>query len=165
MHARTPAGFSLCSARTPRRFGRSLRGSGGGILRFPDGPRRDAAPHLDPLHATVFAQSRALPRLATVPLRRCLATKVEPDPWVLEEFEDTDVTQPELFGYCACPPHRLVAPGRSRRDGGAPRYHPSAVVHPRYPGAWAALLKPATAQRLTCGWASVCLQTTVIRHS
>ena len=49
--------------------------------------------------ALARTQSRALPRLATVPLRRCLATKVEPDPWVLEEFEDTDVTQPELFGY------------------------------------------------------------------
>ena len=54
-------------------------------------------------------QSRALPRLAltAVPratLCRGLSTKVEPDPWILEEYEATDVTPPELFGYCALHP-------------------------------------------------------------
>ena len=59
-------------------------------------------------------QSRALPRIASraVPraaLCRTLSTKVEPDPWILEEYEATDVTPPELFGYCALhpPPHRV----------------------------------------------------------
>jgi len=54
--------------------------------------------------ALVRNQSRALPRLAltAVPratLCRGLSTKVEPDPWILEEYEATDVTPPELFGY------------------------------------------------------------------
>lgn len=57
----------------------------------------------------VRPQSRALPRLAltAVPratLCRGLSTKVEPDPWILEEYEATDVTPPELFGYCALHP-------------------------------------------------------------
>lgn len=64
------------------------------------------------LSLRVGPQSRALPRIAStaVPratLCRTLSTKVEPDPWVLEEYEATDVTPPELFGYCALhpPPH------------------------------------------------------------
>ena len=69
-------------------------------------PRALSRVHPPSLRAQCVLQNRALPRLATtaVPratLSRALATKVEPDPWVLEEYEDTDITPPELFGYCA----------------------------------------------------------------
>lgn len=69
-------------------------------------PRALSRLHPPSLRAQCVLQNRALPRLATtaVPratLSRALATKVEPDPWVLEEYEDTDITPPELFGYCA----------------------------------------------------------------
>eukprot|EP01047_Picozoa_sp_COSAG01_P020398 COSAG01_NODE_1160_length_11460_cov_196.773611_9_plen_178_part_00 len=92
--------WEMCSGSVVIRPARAMRGGLRATMRGGLRARMAVVPTGARMTATVG------PRAAS----RAMSQAVKPDPWVLEEFEGTDVTPPGLFAYCAPPPSSPFPP-------------------------------------------------------